>query len=185
MRLKALGLALHIIGFLLLVSSIPFSQAGSVTGRIKGTVKDNEGNPLKDGKIIAAFENQYNFEAKTDDNGRWAIAGVGTGLFRITATKKEYQSVIIEINVSQFKNKTIDFTLNKIVPLPGKVELMKVFEQGIELYEEELYEEALTKFQEFFLANPNMARIRVNIANCYRQLGRNSKALEEYQAILD
>jgi len=95
---------------------------------------------------------------------------LGSGLFRIRATKEGYQSVIIEKNVSQFKNKSIDFMLNKILPLPEKTESMKVFEKGIELYGKERYEEALTKFQEFFSANPTVTQVRVNIANCYRQL---------------
>jgi len=70
MRSKALYSALHIIGFMLLVSNTLFSQAGTGTGRIKGSVTHIEGNPLKGVKIVATFQNEYTFEATTDDKGR-------------------------------------------------------------------------------------------------------------------
>jgi len=193
MRVKKLNWALSIciLGFLLFASGMLFPQEGVGRGRIKGTVKDTAGRPLQGVKIVASFQDEVDFEAITDEKGHWAIAGLGTGLFRITATKEGYQTVVVEQNISQFKNKPIDFTLSSLTAHPDRasssegVASLEAFEQGIKLYDEEQYAEALAKFKEFLSSNPTESKVRVNIANCYRQMDRYGEAIEEYQAALD
>jgi len=184
---------ISVIAIMCLIS-IPvslLSQEGTGRGRIKGVVTDEEGNPVEGVKIVATFTSGYAFEAMTDKKGKWAIAGMGTGMFRIMATKDEYQSVYADKHVSQFRNDPVDFIMKKIVPLPegtlkiDDAELLAAFEEGTKLYEQGQYQEALMIFEDFLEKNPTVDQVRINIANCYRNLGQYTKALTEYQKLLD
>ncbi len=69
----------------LVVSALP---AAAQTGRIGGTVKDTNGQPLKGATITA--ENPgvapSSFTATTDDKGRYSIIGLKTGTWKVTAS---------------------------------------------------------------------------------------------------
>ena len=71
------------IGLVLLLSaglSAPgWAQAGRGKGRLAGTVKDADGRPIADVRIL--LEHTLGFKAETRSNamGQWAIAGLGTG----------------------------------------------------------------------------------------------------------
>ncbi len=167
------------------------SQEGTGRGRIKGTVMDNEGHPVTDVKITATYSGGRSFEGMTDGEGRWAIAGLGTGMFRIVAAKEGYQTAFVDQKISQFKNEPIDFTLNKIAAVPEGTpriddrESLSDYEAGLQLYEQEKYQEALAVFQDFLTKNPTVHQVRINIANCYRELGQYPEALAEHQKVLD
>ena len=179
------------LGILVFSGPALFSQEGVGRGRIKGTITDNAGNPLEGVKIVAKHSAGFFLEATTDKKGTWAIAGLGTGMFRITATKEGYQETFMDKKLSQFKNEPIDIALNKIVTLPEgtpqieNAESRALLEQGFELYEKEQYSEALANFKAFLEENPTVTQIRVNIANCLRQLEQYPEALDEYQKVLD
>src|SRR5262245_24482593 len=66
-------------------SAVP---AGAQTGRIGGTVKDTNGQPIK-GATITAENPQASpssFTATTDDKGRYSIIGLKSGTWKITAS---------------------------------------------------------------------------------------------------
>jgi tetratricopeptide (TPR) repeat protein len=171
------------------------AQQGRGKGRVKGTCVDEAGNPIE-GVQITAQHLQYNttFEGKSDESGNWAVAGLGTGYFRFTATMEGYGTTYHEIRVSQFSqnNPAIDFTLKKIdlSPMTGMPSIedeaaLALFEEGSRLFDEEKYAEAVTKFEEFLQVNPEIFQVNLNIGNCYRQLKEYDKAIAAYQIILD
>jgi len=172
-----------------------YAQQGRGRGRIKGTVVDESGVPLEGVKVVAQHL-KYNtlFEGKSDDKGNWAIAGLGTGLFRITASKEGYDSAYQEMQVSQFarNNPAVEFILNKTRTAPaGGVpgiedeSTLVLFEEGNQLFEQEKYAEAIAKYEEFLAANPTVYQVTLNVGNCYRMLKEYDKAIEAYQAILE
>src|SRR5262245_14135659 len=69
----------------LIVSVLP---AAAQTGRIGGTVKDGQGQPIK-GATVTAENPQASpstFTATTDDKGRYSIIGLRSGNWKITAS---------------------------------------------------------------------------------------------------
>jgi len=170
------------------------AQQGRGRGRIKGTVVDETGTPLEGVKVVAQHL-KYNtlFEGKSDEKGNWAIAGLGTGVFRVTASKEGYDSTYQEMQVSQFarNNPSIDFVLNKTKAatsgIPGIEDesTLVLFEEGNQLYEQEKYNEAIAKYEEFLAANPTVYQVTLNIGNCYRMLKQYDKAIESYELILE
>ena len=172
-----------------------YAQQGRGRGRIKGTVVDESGVPLEGVKVVAQHL-KYNtlFEGKSDAKGNWAIAGLGTGAFRITASKEGYESTFQEMQVSEFarNNPAIAFTLNKMQAAPGSgipgiedESTLALFEEGNQLFEQEKYTEAIAKYEEFISANPAVYMVTLNIGNCYRMLKEYDKAIEAYKVILD
>jgi tetratricopeptide (TPR) repeat protein len=170
-----------------------YAQQGRGRGRIKGTVVDETGAPLEGVKVVAQHL-KYNtlFEGKSDEKGNWAIAGLGTGVFRVTATKEGYEPTYQEMQVSQFarNNPSIDFVLNKAKAasgIPGIEDesTLVLFEEGNQLYEQEQYREAIAKYEEFLAANPTVYQVTLNIGNCHRMLKEYDKAIEAYELILE
>ena len=183
------------IALLVCVSITLAAQQGRGKGRMKGTCVDEAGNPIE-GVQITAQHLKYNttFEGKSDENGNWAVAGLGTGYFRFTATMEGYGTTYHETRVSQFSqnNPAIDFTLKKIdlSPMTGMPSIedeaaLALFEEGNQLSEEEKYSEAVAKFEEFLELNPAIFQVNLNIGNCYRQMKEYDKAIAAYQIILD
>lgn len=176
------------------ITTMVFSQQGRGKGRIRGSTMDAAGNPL-DGVKITAVHLQYSttFTSTSNAKGIWAIAGMGSGYFRITAAKEGYGEVYHEMQVSQFskRNPAVDFTLQKIqavsqdVPAIEDEAAIALFEEGTQLYEEKKYAEAVVKYEEFIELNPMIYQVNLNIGNCYRELGEYDKAIEAYTNLLE
>ena len=142
------------------------AQQGRGKGRVKGTVVDETGNPLPGVKITCQHL-QFNtlFEGKSDEKGKWAVAGLGTGMFRFTASIEGYDTTYQDINVSQFSrnNPDIDFILTKTQTAPSGIPALEdegalvIFEEGNQLFKQEMYAEAAAKFEEFLQRNPDIS----------------------------
>ncbi len=190
--------AYRIILFFALIFCVTMTlaaQQGRGKGRVKGTVVDEAGNPIE-GVTITAVHLKFNttFTGTSDSHGNWAVAGLGTGYFRFTATMEGYGTVYHEMNVSQFSqnNPPLAFTLKKIdlsslsdMPSIEDENALALFEEGNQLFEEEKYAEAAAKFEEFLEANPSIFQVNLNIGNCYREMKEYDKAIAAYQVILD
>jgi len=180
-----------------LLMSLPLSlaaQEGRGKGRVRGEVYDEAGNAIAGVQIMAThLQSGTAFAGKSDKNGAWAVAGLGTGYFRFTASLEGYGTTYHEVRVSQFSqnNPPIRFTLKQVqvsdmsTPSIQDEGSLALFEEGNELYEQENYSEAVAKFEEFLLSNPNIFQINLNIGNCYREMGEFDKAVESYMKILD
>lgn len=94
-----------------------FSQAGMGRGRVFGKVVDDEGNPISDVLIVAESltERGTALRGISDKKGDWAIAGLGTEPWRITASKEGYMPSRIELRISEFKNPPVSFTIKKLI----------------------------------------------------------------------
>lgn len=171
-----------------------FGQQGRGRGRLRGTVHDEAGNPIEGAKIVAQhLRYETTFESESNDKGHWAIAGLGTGFFGITASKEGYETTYLEMNVSQFssKNPPLEFTLRKIQttgvnkPAIQDEESIPIFEEANELYEQKKYSEAVAKYKEFLEKNPTIYQVNINIGSCYQEMGEYDKAIEAYNEILN
>ncbi|MEW6455253.1 MAG: tetratricopeptide repeat protein [Acidobacteriota bacterium] len=172
------------------ISPYLFSQAGLGKGRISGIVVDDTGNPIEGALIVAqSIEHQTKLDAKSEKDGSWAIGGLGSGIWRITATKNGYTSSFIEMNVHQLRqNPPITFTLKKLpgaIALQGDKEAFDMFDKGSKLQQEKRYDESLEVFQEFSFKFPEIYQVHLNVGSIYMEKGELEKACQEFQYVLN
>jgi tetratricopeptide (TPR) repeat protein len=115
--------------FLMLVLCAPavFAQGGS--GTVKGVCKDLEGNPIVDGVVV--FANQDNgqkYTLKTNKKGEYFSLGVGPGSYNVTlyknaddlkANKEMFHQNKFQVTLDE---NTLDFDLKKLAGEQAKGE---------------------------------------------------------------
>lgn len=175
---------------LLLVGSV-WAQGGRGKGRISGFVVDENNDPVTNAKVVCEFmENtEYKEEDITNDKGEWAILGLGTGMWRMTASKEGYIPAFTELYVRQLeRNPQITLNLKKIEgidSLPADRESLNMLEQANSLFQEKKYDEAISLMQQFLEQNPEAYQAYASIGDCYREKGDYDKAIESYNIVLE
>jgi len=196
MRLKKKNKGLLLAGFILVFSLLgglevyvrPQENLGR--GRINGTVVDENGEAIEGALIVAELiGGKTRLDGQSDAKGRFAIAGLGTGKWRVTASKSGYASSSVEMNVSQITtNPSITFTLKKMSGLAAfssDKDAMKMFDQGNALLGQGNYDEALKVFEEFLAKFPDIYQTHLNIGSCYLKKGDLEEAEVEFKLVLD
>jgi tetratricopeptide (TPR) repeat protein len=159
-------------------------------GRINGVVVDENGQPLEGVSIVVkSMESTTEFQSYSDKKGRFAVVGMGTGRWRITATKKGYNSSYIDTYVRQLvRNPPVNFKLTKLAefsPRMADEEAFKLFDRGNLLLKEEKYDEAIAVFEEFLTKYPEIYHTHLNIGTCYLKKGELDKAEAELKLVMD
>jgi len=169
---------------------VSFAQEHLGKGRIAGTVVGESGEPLEGVLILVeSLESETKLQSYSDEKGRFAVAGMGTGQWRVTASKEGYFSSSLDIPVYQLRrNPPLTFSLKRMKGSAGikaDEESFQSLEEGNLLLEEEKYDEALKAFEELVKKYPEIYQIRLNIGTCYLKKGELDKAEEEFQVVLD
>ncbi len=192
MRKKNFIKSIFFILLLVALVGVASSQAGRGNARINGLVLDEDGNPVKDAKIMLEFLSHEieDIETKTDESGKWAIIGLGTGMARVTVTADGYIPTATEIRIQQLsRNPLVQLTLKKggssSKPVIEDELTIELFERGNNLFAEKKYDEAISVFEQFLEKNPNVYQAHLNIGDCYREKGELEKAIEEYNIVLE
>lgn len=176
--------------FLLTLVSSTVAQEHMGKGRINGTVVDENGNPLEGVLIIVeSMKYETKLQGQSDENGHFAVAGMGTGFWRVTASKKGYSSSYVNMNVRQLqRNPPITFTLKKMTgyaALMADEDSFALLDKGNLFIQEEKYDEAMEVFNEFLEKYPEIYQVHLNIGTCYLKKEDLDKAEAEFKLVLD
>lgn len=181
---------IFILIFFLFNSSILFPQAGRGKARLSGEVENEEGNSIPSAKVVLQFVENENVirETTTNEKGKWAIAGLQNGHWRIKVTAQGYIPTVKTVKVSEIsRNPLVNIVLKKA----KKEKMMKealgleLFEKGNQLFEQEEYDKALEQYQAFLGKNPKLFQVHLSIGNCYREMRNFEKAMNEYQIVIE
>jgi tetratricopeptide (TPR) repeat protein len=159
-------------------------------GRISGDVVDGSGAKVPDALVIVESpRSSTRMEAKTDKKGHFAVGGLGTGAWRVTASKEGYVSAATEIQVSQIKaNPPVTLTLARASAGgagPSAEAGGSLLDRGNALLKEGRYDEALAAFEEFAVQFPEIYAVRLNIGSAFMEKGDLDRAAAEFEAVLD
>ncbi|MFC2169988.1 tetratricopeptide repeat protein [Acidobacteriota bacterium] len=188
---KTWGLCFLPIFLFLLTAPAAYSQEGLGKGRISGTVVDEGGNPIAGATVVAESMKAIGtkLEGTSDNKGLYAISGFGSGMWRLTVSKKGYQSSGKEKDIKQLsRNDPINFTLLKasgFAALLADEESFALFDKGNVLMEEKKYDEALEVFQEFMTKYPDVYEVNINIGTCHLKQGDLDQAEAAFKLVLD
>ena len=192
MRIKSFFKLSLFIVIVLCFTSFILAQAGRGTARISGVVKDEQGNGIKSAKILIQFleDEQVMREITVDKKGEWAIMGLGTGTWRVTASAEGYISVYKDVYIQQLeRNPRITLVLKKTIqPDQTMIEdesALDLLEKTNQLFTEKKYDEAIALLKQFLEINPNVYQVFIGIGDCYREKGEFEQALEEYNKALE
>lgn len=155
-------------------------------GRIGGKVVDVESNPIVKAKVELVFEDEVTkLTTETDSKGNWAMLGLGSGQFRVTASAEGYIPVYKMIQVSQLKrNPKMQHILKKAKQPIVNEEMIGFLEEGNRLYKDRKFDEAIASFQKILDKHPKMLTILFKVGDCYREKGEHDKGVEIYQKVI-
>ena len=159
-------------------------------GRISGDVVDETGAKVAGALVVVeSTRSSTRQDTKTDKKGHFAVGGLGSGAWRVIASKEGYLSAASEVQVSQIKaNPPVLLTLKKAsgpaVPPSGE-EGRSLLDRGNALLKEGRYDEALVAFEAFAAAFPDIYAVRLNIGSVFMEKGDLDRAEAEFRAVLD
>jgi tetratricopeptide (TPR) repeat protein len=175
------------------VSAVP---ASAQTGRIGGTVKDTNSQPLK-GATVTAENPQASpssFTATTDDKGRYSIIGLKSGNWKITASAPGFQpqSGNVPVRTIGAPMPPVDFALapgatGPVGALAGvnTKELQAELQKAEELMNGQQYDAAITAYQAMLTKAPALTMINMQIGRAYRMKKDYDGAIAAYKKILE
>ena len=111
---------LRTAGFALLLAGIGTGAARAQSwrgghGRVEGSVKDPQGNPIADATISMRLQQggtNGGPDIKTNKKGHWAILGIVGGAWNVDISAPGYQTKSISYNLKEFeRNESIDVVL--------------------------------------------------------------------------
>jgi len=171
------------------LTCLNFGQDDLGKGRVSGTVADENGAPIEGALVVAqSLRSETKLEGRSDAKGRFAIAGLGSGSWRVIASKDGYGTASVDANIRQLgTNPPISFTLKKITgpaAVASDKEALAMLDQGNKLLDQESYDQALQVFQEFQAKYPEIYQVHLNIGTCYLRKGDLDKADAEFNIVL-
>lgn len=165
------------------------AQEGLGKGRINGTVLDEQRNPIEGALIVLENVHNTKLNGSSDKRGYFAIVGMGTGAWVLTATKDGYAPVSQQINVRQLRrNPLIEIIMKKLTGTAAFLsdnETMDMFNQAEILMKEEKYGEALDIYLVMLEKHPDIYQTHLMVGHCYLEQGDLDKAEAEFALVLE
>ncbi len=170
---------------LLFVTQLALAQMG--TGRVAGTVKDQDGNPIEGATVTAqAGDSGRVLEATTDSRGRWAILGFRSRAYDFSAQASGFMPYNYQAPMRQAgKNPDMDLILERAQMGSSAGTGGGILAEAQELHQAGRFDEALVKYDELLAADPTVYQINLNRAAVLRELSRPDEARAAYQMVLD
>jgi Tfp pilus assembly protein PilF/predicted secreted protein len=163
-------------------------QEGRGTARLSGVVRDEAGGPLAGVQVaLVHIESGTINSVVSDAKGRWAVLGLGGGVWRITMTLDGYRNRIEDVEVSQSsRNESLRSVLRRVpAEGPGADSGVGLIEEGNRLFGEKRYDDAILAYRRFLDKHPRQFQVRFNIGRSLQEKGDYDAALAEYARVLD
>lgn len=180
------------LGAALVISAVP---AVAQTGRVGGTVKDTQGQPLKGATVIAENPgaSPSSFTATTDDKGRYSIIGLKTGTWKVTASAPGFAPSSGQVPVRSLgaPMPPVDFALAAGAAGPAGAlagvntkELQAELQKAIDMANAGQHDAAIAAYEAILAKTPALTMINGQIAQVKRMKKDYDGAIASYQKVV-
>ena len=158
-------------------------------GALRGTVKDDKGQPIEGAKVTIELTTagaNRRFETKTGKNGDYIQIGLPSGTYKVTAEKEKVGTAVEQARVRTGQPIELNLVISaRAVAAAKSSELTKAFDAGVAASQAGQPDEAIAKFNEALLINPQCADCYYNIGFAYGQKKEYDKAEESYKKAIE
>ena len=160
------------------------------TARASGTVKDTSGKTMKGATVRATNKDAYpsQITSTTDDKGRWAMIGLGSGEWRFTVEAPGYIAQNASVVVRSAGTPPLTFTLPRD-PGPIPFALEKNIQQQVAdanaLREQGRLDQAISAYQEIRNKNQKLTSVNFLLADAYRRKAAAERDPASKRALLN
>jgi Tfp pilus assembly protein PilF len=177
----------------LIVSALP---AAAQTGRVGGTVRDGNGQPIKGATVVAEnpASSPSSFTATTDDRGRFSIIGLRSGTWKITASAPGFApgGGSVPVRTIGAPNPPVDIVLAPGATAPtgalagvNTKELQAELQKAEDLMNQQQYDAAITAYNAILAKTPALTMINMQIGRAHRLKKDYDAALGVYKKVLE
>ena len=181
------------LGAALILSALP---AAAQTGRVGGTVKDGQGQPIKGATVVAEnpASSPSSFTATTDDRGRFSIIGLRSGTWKITASAPGFApgGGSIPIRTIGAPNPPVDIVLAPGATGPAGAlagvntkELQAELQKAEDLMNQKQYDAAIAAYNAILAKTPALTMINLQVGRAHRMKKDYDAALAVYKKVLE
>jgi tetratricopeptide (TPR) repeat protein len=178
-----------LVVFLVLAAVALAVPAFAQNGLVKGTVRDEKGQPVEGAKVSIAQNGGTGrkFETKSDKKGEFIQIGLPSGQYAVSAEKDKLASPPSTVGVSVGRPVEVALVVSAAAGASTKASqeaaaaLKKTFEEGVAASNGGKHEDAIQKFQQGIALNSNCADCYNNIGYSYSQMKQYDKAEEAYK----
>jgi tetratricopeptide (TPR) repeat protein len=157
--------------------------AAQSTGMVRGVVKDMQGQPVENAKVVIEAEgSNRKFETKSNKKGEFIQIGLPSGRYKVSAEKDKVVSNEAGVSVSVSRPAEANLVLGAAAAAAATkeaaakgAELKKVFDEGVAASKAGNYDEATAKFKAAAELNPNCY-------DCYYNMAFSASQKKDYDA---
>jgi len=163
------------LSFLGLIPSLSFGQDTVV----KGVVTDPDEKPVEGAKIIFYNSDRgLKFTVESDKDGKFIKAGIIPEVYKVTVEKDGFFAVESQARIRFGFTEEMTITLRKV---PPKLEDDKNLSQGIDLFTEGKYDEAIKSFEKVIEKFPESIEGHYNLGLSYLRKGDIDQAIASFE----
>ncbi|HTM03040.1 MAG TPA: carboxypeptidase regulatory-like domain-containing protein [Vicinamibacterales bacterium] len=151
------------------------APAAAQTGRATGTVRDQNGKPIRSAIIRAENPGGYpkQVTSSSDSKGRWAMIGLAiTGEWHFTVEAPGYAPQSVSLPVRSAGTPPLQFVLARdLGPIPGALDknIQQQVTEASALRDQGRFDQAIAAYQEIRKKNEKLTSIHFLLADTYRR----------------
>ncbi|MFP4081150.1 MAG: tetratricopeptide repeat protein [Candidatus Aminicenantes bacterium] len=162
------------LAFLIFMSAVPNVSPGQETV-VRGTVTDQEGNPLEEAKITFLDPARgLKFNLKSDKNGKFIKVGIPPTVYQITVELEGYYTLQSQARIRFGQEEQLNIKLEKI---PPSIDEDRDLAAGIEFFEQGQYDQAVACFKKVIEKFPGNLSAHYNLGLTYLRKGEIDQAI--------
>ena len=186
---------LVLITVMLLGIGVPL-LAQTQSGQLRGSVVDDNGDPVAGALITAEKPPAPGQETTADDNGRFVMIGFATGAWNVSVTAEGYIGSSSVVEVRQTDNLPVTFTLgivrHALVQALGEEamegldpdEIEQELEAADAAFNEQNWDTAIAGYAALMEKIPALTSLYTQLGQAYRSQGNFEAALASFEALL-